>query len=215
MLITLGIIGIVAAMTLPALIGNYKKQEVVTRLKKFYVTLNQGILLSVSENGPMEYWDFPEKQNNGKQMDEFVNKYLFPYFKGLKHCSSSDKRCDAISKKLHNNQPIYVFGDGGCFSILKGGGSAESGMMHLLYDINCLAKPNEYNRDIFAFAIKYQQGKTFVLKAGTASTFSLTERVDLRSACINLKNSAHSIGSCAALIYYDGWEIAEDYPYKL
>ena len=32
-LITIGIIGIVAAMTLPAVIGNYKKQEVVSRLK--------------------------------------------------------------------------------------------------------------------------------------------------------------------------------------
>ena len=46
-LITIGIIGIVAAMTLPAVIGNYKKQEVVSRLKKFYVTLNQALLMSV------------------------------------------------------------------------------------------------------------------------------------------------------------------------
>ncbi len=33
-LITLGIIGVVAAMTLPSLVGNYKKKVTVTRLKK-------------------------------------------------------------------------------------------------------------------------------------------------------------------------------------
>ena len=35
-LITLGIIGIVAAMTLPTLIGKYQKKQTVTQLKKAY-----------------------------------------------------------------------------------------------------------------------------------------------------------------------------------
>ena len=35
-LITLGIIGIVAAMTLPALVGKYKKQQTVAQLQKVY-----------------------------------------------------------------------------------------------------------------------------------------------------------------------------------
>ena len=34
-LITLGIIGIVAAMTLPALVGKYQKVQTVNQLKKF------------------------------------------------------------------------------------------------------------------------------------------------------------------------------------
>ena len=38
-LITLGIIGIVAAMTLPSVIVNYQKQEALTRLKKSYTTV--------------------------------------------------------------------------------------------------------------------------------------------------------------------------------
>lgn len=32
-LITLGIIGVVAALTMPALIANYQKQEILSRLK--------------------------------------------------------------------------------------------------------------------------------------------------------------------------------------
>ena len=35
-LITLGIIGVVSALTMPALVANYKKQEAVSKLKKSY-----------------------------------------------------------------------------------------------------------------------------------------------------------------------------------
>ena len=44
-LITLGIIGIVVALTLPTLIQNHRNQVVETRLKKFYSTINQAITL--------------------------------------------------------------------------------------------------------------------------------------------------------------------------
>ena len=42
-LITLGIIGVVAAMTIPMLIINYQKRLTLTRLKKTYSQLNQVI----------------------------------------------------------------------------------------------------------------------------------------------------------------------------
>ena len=50
-LITLGIIGVVAALTLPSLITNYQKQVIETRLSKFYTTMNQAVLNSQIENG--------------------------------------------------------------------------------------------------------------------------------------------------------------------
>ena len=39
-LITLGIIGIVASMTLPSLVGKYRTMIVESRLKKFYTVIN-------------------------------------------------------------------------------------------------------------------------------------------------------------------------------
>ena len=59
-LITLGIIRIVAAMTLPALMANGRKQETVARLKKFNSMMLQAILLSENDNGPYEYWNKEE-----------------------------------------------------------------------------------------------------------------------------------------------------------
>ena len=45
-LITLGIIGIVAAMTMPALIQKNNNKVVETRLKKFYSAINQAVLMA-------------------------------------------------------------------------------------------------------------------------------------------------------------------------
>ena len=42
-LITLGIIGMVAALTMPAVIANYQKQETVSRLQKVYSVLSQAV----------------------------------------------------------------------------------------------------------------------------------------------------------------------------
>ena len=56
-LITLGIIGVVAALTIPALIANHKKTAVETRLKKFYSVMNQAITQSELENGDKSTWN--------------------------------------------------------------------------------------------------------------------------------------------------------------
>ena len=44
-LITLGIIGVVAAITLPALTAKYKKQITATRLKSAYSILSQALTM--------------------------------------------------------------------------------------------------------------------------------------------------------------------------
>ena len=45
-LITLGIIGVVAAMTIPSIVQKQNQKEATSRLKKFYSTMSQAIMLS-------------------------------------------------------------------------------------------------------------------------------------------------------------------------
>ena len=56
-LVTLGIIGVVAALTMPTLIANYRKQVAETRLEHFYSMINQGLKQAELDNGPAEDWD--------------------------------------------------------------------------------------------------------------------------------------------------------------
>ena len=214
-LITLGIIGVIAALTIPAVITHYRKQEVIARLKKFYSTFNNALLASIAENEAMEYWEYPAHQNSGEEMDIFVRKYLFPYFKGLKNYGSKEAGCKDISKYLYSSQPVYIFTDGSCFSMLKGGGDTGSGLMHIRYDVNCAGKPNKDNHDIFGFTIRFSAGTAFIFKPGSTSSYNLTDRNELLKNCKNEDDNPHSDASCAALIYFDGWEISKDYPYKI
>ncbi len=55
-LITLGIIGVVAAMTMPSLITNYQEKQRVSQLKKVYSALSQAFVSAVQENGTPDEW---------------------------------------------------------------------------------------------------------------------------------------------------------------
>ncbi|MBS5803111.1 MAG: type II secretion system protein [Brachyspira sp.] len=55
-LITLGIIGVVSALTIPALIGKYKEKQRVTQVKKVYSVLSQAFNMAKNEYGSPENW---------------------------------------------------------------------------------------------------------------------------------------------------------------
>ena len=85
-LITLGIIGIVAAMTLPTLITNYREKQRVIQLKKTYSTLQQAFVRAQEAHGELQYWDLAvtdtgEVDENGQKVldysgEEKVLSYL-------------------------------------------------------------------------------------------------------------------------------------------
>lgn len=90
-LITLGIIGVVAALTMPSLIQSYKERETVSRVKKFYSMINQALLLAINENGPVDEWDFAEiDQETGINVSNKFFEYLRPHLKITKDCGTPE-----------------------------------------------------------------------------------------------------------------------------
>lgn len=89
-LITLGIIGVVAALTINPLVANYRKQVIEVRLAKFYSTINQALKFAENDYGSMDTWDELgsglEKDENGNftttsKAMPWIEKYLLPYIK--------------------------------------------------------------------------------------------------------------------------------------
>ena len=80
-LITLAIIGVVAAMTIPTLVQNYKKRHVPIALLKFYTTFNQAIHLSETENGSIKTWSNVDVGFNAESMKDWWDKYMAKYYK--------------------------------------------------------------------------------------------------------------------------------------
>ena len=86
-LITLGIIGIVAAMTLPTLIQKHQERVTVNKVKKFYSVMSQAQLLAIKDNGYMDEWDVSGGYT--KEGAEKFMAYLKPYLKIAKDCGTS------------------------------------------------------------------------------------------------------------------------------
>ena len=89
-LITLGIIGIVAAMTIPTLISNYNKRQTVTKLKQTYSILSQALTMAQVKEGDTSTWDVggiygtstdDPNFSSREATEKFVSKYLIPYVK--------------------------------------------------------------------------------------------------------------------------------------
>ncbi len=65
-LITLGIIGVVAAMTMPSLIANHREKQIVAQLKKTYSVLQQAFLQAEVKHGEAKYWGDIVGTNTGE-----------------------------------------------------------------------------------------------------------------------------------------------------
>lgn len=105
-LITLGIIGIIAAFTIPALLSSYQNQQNITQLKNFYAEFTEGLKNFAEDNGcpndlvctgifDMSGTHFPN--------DVAAMNKLRPYIK-------FDKICGGINNGASNNTT-----DPGCF----------------------------------------------------------------------------------------------------
>ena len=99
-LITLGIIGIVAAMTLPSVIVNYQKQEALTRLKKSYTTVANALVTAVSEHGDVDTWNWDEPES-------IIKNYLAPNWTGIEIYNGDCRygTCYCMNKDPNRNQP--------------------------------------------------------------------------------------------------------------
>ena len=102
-LITLGIIGVVATITLPSLIANYKNKELAVRAKKTYSVISQAIKKFEADNSSPG--DVTGLFDTSKTSAE-VTKNFSDYFEIINYCSSSSK-CPAYRYKVLYSSPLY------------------------------------------------------------------------------------------------------------
>ena len=222
-LITLAIIGVVAAMTIPTLISNYKKKDTSAKLKKFYSMMSQAIQLSEIENGPAEHWQktpmiwkpdgTADHDTNKKLAEQFINKYILPYIKYSKVTDSEKQQSDdgvAMLKKIYLN-------DGTTIDV------KNSGSIELFYDTNGDAKPNTTGKDIFYFNLatpvsereRIYGNKNQILGPYTYINNDKLDNYTLYDTREKaLQNCKEHVQTCTNLLLkYDNFEFKEDYPW--
>lgn len=165
-LITLGIIGVVAALTIPALMNSTQDKEYRVALKKTFSILSQATMSMVHENGGTLKALCPDGDSTCLQ-----DAYL-PYLSTTKTCANGVYGCytsgantlKTLSGVVAGFGPdtgaILSDGAGVDFYQIKSncdgtgdGGTALCGELYV--DVNGpYKKPNTYGKDLFIFYIK-------------------------------------------------------------
>ncbi len=234
-LIVLGIIGIIAEMTIPELVMNYRKQVYATRAEKAYSMFEQGMKQYLADQGTEMLGDTglydgvtnfsdPTRRQNA---DTVFRKY----FHIVKSCVSGDTSCDTplvtyLTKSggwpsaINSIYYIFYTTDGikyfvgltpSCKPDNTKTGKLKGSCGAVLFDVNGDASPNQSGRD---FIYPYFIGTDGNLYADYGKDWAdfTGKATDYWSNVTTLCGTADSTilpanttGYCAARIMEDGW----------
>lgn len=216
-LITLGIIGVVAALTIPALIVKHQKKVFATKVKQTYAIVSNALISSVAENGSPSTWDYGESGNadgstilnKPEHIKEMVKKYFKPYLK--------------IIKEEQTASNYYIILSNGTTLTFVTDGSINDSNIYTPTALYIAASINN-NTDPYASTTRDYSRKDFIMRVDTRETNArikffnwggdTREKIKNTSKYACNKNIRKNLRyNCGALIQYDGWEIKNDYPW--
>ena len=193
-LITLGIIGVVAAMTLPTVIGKYRRKVASTKLKKFYTVINQSIERSVAEKGTLILdTEGIVDDKNSEFLEDWCKENMTKYIVKVKE--------EGIEKNPCYYKIVFIDGSGAAIYLSRS-------ILYVFYQLNFnkpgLTTTNMDGANEFLFV--YDKEKNRV------------EPVFKRNSLSSLKSSCYQEGNaqrhgCAALLQAYNWEFPDDYPW--
>lgn len=162
-LITLGIIGVVAVLTLPPLIAKYKERVIIIKLKKVYNTISQAYERAISENGTPDTWGLIA-QNDPKSAEIFADK-IRPYLNVSKYCGRATGCWKNVTytylsggnydnPETNTRAAKFVLSDGALVEIVVMSpdcSAAPDACAFICVDINGKSPPNQAAKDLFTF----------------------------------------------------------------
>lgn len=171
-LITLGIIGVVAAMTIPSLIQSYKEKATVTAVKQSYSTFAQALKMVTIDNPDLSA--LTDSSLSAKENSQIMFNEISKHIKKVKSCDV-DKKCMGNTYYLnlnnekvsnwdtYNNLVTGVLANGTSFWILSlpasiSGEETYAGQIGI--DINGNKRPNKFGVDFFWFTFN-KNGELF------------------------------------------------------
>ena len=235
-LITLGIIGVVAAMTMPTVLSNYRKSQVVNGLKKNLALFSQAFQMAEAKHGFSNDWPTCNVDSDIECTKEFFENYLAPELKVIKTCIPVSEECWKPPKTVNGEATNYLSLPGNSSisniaisAILNNGtsiymwaGNQVTGSAHwqIWLDIDGPKKGlARIGGDVFGLMLWYKGSPTGLEGKGVHIT-SHHSSLDIDELYNHpeygcSKNISGIAGlNCGALIQASGWKIPDDYPIK-
>ena len=214
-LITLGIIGVVAAMTIPTLMANHRKKVVETKLEKIYSVMNQAINLTNAEYGDVTNWIIDCGSSNSptcsiNEVENWFNSTIGKHIETLKTGKTKNKTDDILLIYLKDGSILgvtnYIY-DMFFYVNSDAISNARSGKNYFLFRFNPILLSHQNNEEAQK-DLKYSLKPTFEPYSNYWNG-TREQLIDGHSF-----SCAQNHAFCAKLIQYDGWKISKDYPVK-
>lgn len=214
-LVTLGIIGVVAALTIPSTIAKYQQEATVAKIQKAVTILNQAYRLSIAEVGEPD-----DVISLGSE--KYFDTYWRPYIKSIKECprtTSGYTQCNYKSRQPFlfankkasdreftrggDDRTTFFTPDGMLFIIHTGLNGSTTVYNGIMVDVNGPQGPNRYGHDVFLLQRNIQRG--IIEPEGYDQTDDEVNR-----NCSTTGNGNY----CAERIRRHGWKIDKNnYPW--
>ncbi|MBQ8458911.1 type II secretion system protein [bacterium] len=201
-ILTMTIVGVVAAMTIPTLHYQKNKREYSAKIKNFYSRMENAIVDMEMDKGSYRDMLLPA---NGNGFDWYIDN-VDPYM-GHQYVDTSKKR-------------VY-FKDGS--SLFKDGSSLQQffsgGCLDVVYDVNGDRAPNRSGFDQYKFLYCFTDDNRtnwfgnkdiFFGTYGSGLNAVGTTRAQMIEKC----KDAETTSWCTKLLQNDQWEFKHDYPHK-
>ena len=201
-LITLGIIGVVAAMTMPSLIQNYQEKATVTKLKKCYSLVSQAYVSILNDEGGSDTLQAGDDLEMMEKFGKYLkyqktcgrNKGCFPNvtYKSVTGNGYSKWEDDTTdrSRAILTDGTLIMFNK----NAMWGGNEGNYLYAQIYVDINGFKGPNQLGRDFFYFYITPEK----IVPAGAKALEEKNEDQKFTKNCIQQNGYA-----CAAWVIYN------------
>ena len=207
-LVTLGIIGVVSAMTVPALMQNHQRKTYVTQMHKFYNELQQAAQQYMTDKNALNL------REAGLTSNEALDNFVKTYFKVVNDCGSSQQPCFAPNYKKISGTDLgkgtgqqlnVTIASGVSFGFgLASTGTADNSRVAIFdVDINGQQGPNIAGRDVFILGL---------FNNGIVDEYALTTAPGDKDTRENLFNTTCNADNttwhgCFGKLLNDNWEM--------
>lgn len=238
------ILGVIAVIALPIILGNQRKIETEMKLKQTYSTLNNAVTKAISANGPINTWDNVAPNESNLIFSKFFTEYLQPHLSLAKPAqvyklkdlgyeqiianddkmagNAEDSRAMAV---LSNGITIVSMNSAHYYSKIGDNKTRRFISVDLGIDINGPKGVNTVGIDIFYYTL-YLIGMDQRFEMSGYSTakdkvnweeFDKYWEMEIKpTEKDDLMDNCYSSGMyCGALIQKNGWQFPKDYPYDI
>jgi len=215
-LVTLGIIGVVAAMTMPVLISNINDKVLDSQKKKVQSVLANGIKMHLAQEEVSKLNDSSlyNCQYNRSCLSEKFGKI----FKIISDTNNSIENIEytfeSNNKEVWSNTSkiVYTFvgNDGVIYGLLKPD-NVDDTSLHFVVDVNGLKRPNTGGKDLCKYSVSNMSTLSENCEAMNDFDFEVCSLDNLdacteENECLALSDECWRIGKCGDQIldYIDG-----------